>query len=222
MAESSGPKKPTAKKAPVKKQTAKKTTAKKTTGKNHGHDRRRRSRPPAGPIRPSMLTSFNPRTGATVGEVAANSPADVADAIALARKVAPEWAAISPAGRAHLLKDVRHAIYEHLDDIVEAVATETGKPRTEALFADVMPAVMTLMYYERTAAKHLRSNAWDRSSGRSQGCPARSSGSRSASSGASPRGTTRSSCRSWRSWRPCSRATSSSSSRPRSPHRPAR
>jgi succinate-semialdehyde dehydrogenase/glutarate-semialdehyde dehydrogenase len=76
--------------------------------------------------------------------------------VAAARKVAPEWAAIPPAGRARMLREVRHSIYDHLDSIVETVSAECGKPRTEALTHDVLPTVLTLLYYERTAAKHLR------------------------------------------------------------------
>ena len=49
--------------------------------------------------RPKKLKAFNPATGQQVGEVTANSPAEVTEAVALARKVAPEWAAI-PAGGA--------------------------------------------------------------------------------------------------------------------------
>ena len=106
--------------------------------------------------KPKKLKAFNPATGQQVGEVTANSPAEVTEAVALARKVAPEWGAIPPGGRARILKDVRHRIYDHMDDIVETVATECGKPRAEALVHDVMPAVMALLYFERVAAKALR------------------------------------------------------------------
>ena len=106
--------------------------------------------------KPKKLKAFNPATGEQVGEVQANSPAEVSEAVALARKVAPEWGAIPPAGRARILKDVRHRIYNNMDDIVETVATECGKPRAEALVHDVMPAVMALQYFERVAPKALR------------------------------------------------------------------
>jgi acyl-CoA reductase-like NAD-dependent aldehyde dehydrogenase len=105
------------------------------------------------------LRSFNPRTGETIGTVTANAPAEVPGIVESARKVAPEWGAIDPAGRAALLKEVRHRIYDRLDDIVETVAGETGKPRAEAVEADVLPAVLTLLYFERTAAKALRPEA---------------------------------------------------------------
>jgi acyl-CoA reductase-like NAD-dependent aldehyde dehydrogenase len=102
------------------------------------------------------LKSMNPRTGEVVGEVPASSPNEVADVVAVARKVAPEWAAIDPAGRAHLMKGVRQAIHDNLDEIVETIAEETGKPRAEALATDVLTAALTLLYYERTSARNLR------------------------------------------------------------------
>ena len=105
---------------------------------------------------PETLTSFNPATGETLGEVPATSPAEIAGIVANARKVQPEWAAIPAAGRAHILRRVRYEIYEHLDDIVESVSTECGKPKTEALAHDVMPAILTLLYYERNAARAVR------------------------------------------------------------------
>lgn len=108
------------------------------------------------PTKPRALKSFNPRTGETLAEIPANSPAEVAGVVAEARKVAPEWAALDPPGRAALLKEVRHRIYDRLDDIVETVALETGKPRAEALEADVLPVVLTLLYFERVAPKALR------------------------------------------------------------------
>jgi acyl-CoA reductase-like NAD-dependent aldehyde dehydrogenase len=106
--------------------------------------------------RPAKLKSFNPRTGEIQGEIAANSPGDVADIVAAARKVAPEWGAIPPEGRVRILKGIRHRIYDSLEDIVETVSAECGKPRTEALTHDVLPTVLSLLYFERTAARHLR------------------------------------------------------------------
>jgi succinate-semialdehyde dehydrogenase/glutarate-semialdehyde dehydrogenase len=107
--------------------------------------------------RAGKLKSFNPCTGETLAEIRANTAGEVADIVTAARKVAPEWAGIPPQGRARILKEVRHSIYDHMDAIVETVSAECGKPRTEALTHDVLPTVLTLLYYERTAARQLRS-----------------------------------------------------------------
>lgn len=104
----------------------------------------------------AVLSSTNPQTGEDLGTVAATPPEEVANIVALARKVQPEWAAIAPEGRARHLKAVRHAIYDRLDDIVETVAGECGKPRSEALVHDVMPVVLGLQYMERMAPRWLK------------------------------------------------------------------
>ena len=102
------------------------------------------------------LTSFDPRTGEVRGEVPVTSVAEVPLVVERARKMAPEWAAIGPTGRARMLREVRHRVYDRLDDIVETVSAECGKPRPEALAHDVLPVVMMLMYLEKIAEKVLR------------------------------------------------------------------
>lgn len=102
------------------------------------------------------LQAFDPMTGEHLGDFTATDPAEVAAIVDQARKVFPEWAAIPPQGRARMLKQVRHKIYEHLDEIVEVIHSQTGKPRAEALSIDVIPVVLDLLYYERVAHKILR------------------------------------------------------------------
>jgi acyl-CoA reductase-like NAD-dependent aldehyde dehydrogenase len=124
----------------------KKTTRKKTTRSTKSKSKKNS---------PPSLKSLNPRTGEVVQEIPTVSPADVRDAVALARKVAPEWGAIPPEGRARVLKQVRYRVYDLMDEIVETVSRETGKPRSEALAHDVVPAILMCLYYERTVGKSL-------------------------------------------------------------------
>jgi acyl-CoA reductase-like NAD-dependent aldehyde dehydrogenase len=105
---------------------------------------------------PQNLESLNPRTGEIRGEIPATAPAEVADVVERARKVAPEWAAIAPEGRARMMKEVRHRIYDRMDDIVETVAAECGKPRHEALAHDVLPPMIILTSLEAVAPRALR------------------------------------------------------------------
>jgi acyl-CoA reductase-like NAD-dependent aldehyde dehydrogenase len=105
---------------------------------------------------PVMLQSFDPSSNRVVGEIRANTPAEVRDAVAHARNVAPEWAARTPNERAAAVKEVRHRIFEHLERIVDTVSTENGKPRAEALAHDVLPSLTTLQYLEWLAPRALR------------------------------------------------------------------
>lgn len=105
---------------------------------------------------PETLVRFNPATGQVFGEIPATPPADVEHIVDHARKVAPEWANLPVEARARYLKAVRHEIYRRLDDVIETIHLETGKPRAEALGDDVLPVMLDLMYYERVAPKALR------------------------------------------------------------------
>jgi acyl-CoA reductase-like NAD-dependent aldehyde dehydrogenase/molybdopterin converting factor small subunit len=102
------------------------------------------------------LTSFDPRTGQVREEIPVTPVEEVPLIIERARKMAPEWAAIEPSGRARMMREVRHRIHARVDDIVETVSAECGKPRTEALAHDVLPVVTMLFYLEKIADKALR------------------------------------------------------------------
>ncbi|MGH2808656.1 MAG: aldehyde dehydrogenase family protein [Actinomycetota bacterium] len=105
---------------------------------------------------PTKLKSVNPRTGEVMREIPANSPGEVADIVEQARKVAPEWGAIPPEGRARLLREVRHRLYEMQDELVELVAAETGKPLREALILEVMGSISLFYTMEHVAPRALR------------------------------------------------------------------
>jgi succinate-semialdehyde dehydrogenase/glutarate-semialdehyde dehydrogenase len=120
-----------------------KTTRKKTT---------RRSTKKTGPV---SLKSFNPRTGEVMREIPANSPAEVLDIVAGARKVAPEWGAIPVEGRVRMLREVRHNIYRLQDRLVDIISKETGKTAFESLSLDVMGSLIMFYSFEKIAARAL-------------------------------------------------------------------
>lgn len=107
--------------------------------------------------KPQTLKSFNPQTGEVMREIPTVSAGEVAEVVAQARKVAPEWASIPAEGRVRMLREVRYRLYSLMDEIVETVAAECGKPRTEALAHDVVPALLMLQYLEKVTPKVLRS-----------------------------------------------------------------
>ena len=102
------------------------------------------------------LKSFNPRTGEVRKEIPAMPVEEVAQVVERARKMAPEWAAIDPVGRARMMREVRFRLHDRLDDVVDVVSQETGKPVFEALAYDVMPTLLMLAYLEKAAPKILR------------------------------------------------------------------
>jgi acyl-CoA reductase-like NAD-dependent aldehyde dehydrogenase len=91
-----------------------------------------------------------------MNEIGANTPEEVREAVAHARKTAPEWAQLEPAARAAMLALVRHRINERMDELVQVIAAENGKPPTEALAHDVVPSLLTQAYLEWIAPRALR------------------------------------------------------------------
>src|SRR5687767_11389055 len=127
-----------------------------TTPKKKTTARKKATTKKSTPKEPTSLRSFNPATGEVLGEIPTTPSADVREIVAQARKVAPEWGDISPDGRAHIMRRVRYRLYEMMDEVVDTVHAETGKPRTEALTHDVMPTLLLLLYLERVAGKSLK------------------------------------------------------------------
>ncbi len=107
-------------------------------------------------FRIDTLKSFNPATGEMLGEVPVSTPEEVREAVTAARKAAPAWAALGAEARGKYLGQVRFKINENLDRIVETVSLECGKPRAEALAHDIVPTLLTLLYYEKIAPGALR------------------------------------------------------------------
>lgn len=104
----------------------------------------------------STIISLNPATGETLAEVPIGTAEDVQQAVARAWKAFPEWARRSYAERGHFILAARHYILDHLEEIVEIIYKETGKPRTEALSSDVMAVLDLMTYYARNTERLLR------------------------------------------------------------------
>src|SRR6266536_2318387 len=103
------------------------------------------------------LPSFDPATGAVVGEVRSAMPDEVRRAVARARAAQPGWAALSVQERARWMGRVRRRMNLRMDEVLATICRETGKPRAEAVAHDVLPSLLTMAYLERIAPRALRS-----------------------------------------------------------------
>ncbi|NLP84562.1 aldehyde dehydrogenase family protein [Microbacterium sp. CFH 90308] len=72
------------------------------------------------------------KKGAIVGEAAAASPDDVADAVAAAKAAYPAWTALSPQERARLMTEAVAGIADERDEDAAILSQENGKVRMEA------------------------------------------------------------------------------------------
>jgi acyl-CoA reductase-like NAD-dependent aldehyde dehydrogenase len=92
------------------------------------------------------VQSINPATNQVLAEFDAAEVRDVQAAVADARRAAPAWRALGPGGRARYLVRLKEALFRRRHDLAALITREAGKPRLEALLAEVMVALDGLNY----------------------------------------------------------------------------
>jgi acyl-CoA reductase-like NAD-dependent aldehyde dehydrogenase len=78
------------------------------------------------------------------------------DRVARSRAARSLWAQRTPTQRIAALRPLRHAIATRIDEIIDVISSETGKPPMDALAGDIMVTLEHLRFYERNAARILR------------------------------------------------------------------
>ncbi len=102
------------------------------------------------------IDSINPATQEVIAQFAAARAEDVGEYLAKARKAQIEWAAQPLRERCALLLRVRDRIFERREEIVSVITRESGKPRVEAVFAELMLVLDTAGFFAKNAPKWLR------------------------------------------------------------------
>ncbi|HET7038332.1 MAG TPA: aldehyde dehydrogenase family protein, partial [Gemmatimonadales bacterium] len=87
--------------------------------------------------------------------VAPSTPPDLGPVLARARDAQARWGAIPVRRRARALREMRRLLVARMDEVVDVVRAETGKPRFEALAHDVMNVLNVVRFYERRAPRVL-------------------------------------------------------------------
>jgi acyl-CoA reductase-like NAD-dependent aldehyde dehydrogenase len=104
----------------------------------------------------NALPSINPATGEVLACVATTPLSQIASLDARARTAQTKWAATPINERCALLVKLREQILASRNSLADAVVLESGKPRVEALFADVFVSLDTAAYYAKQAPALLR------------------------------------------------------------------
>jgi succinate-semialdehyde dehydrogenase/glutarate-semialdehyde dehydrogenase len=102
-----------------------------------------------------VLRLTNPATLAPIGEIEVASAGAVAQAVQLARKAQPEWAATSFRERRRLRDRAVRLLVEHQDDFLAVIQSETGKPIEEAQATEILGACDALQFYAKRAERIL-------------------------------------------------------------------
>ncbi len=101
------------------------------------------------------IQSLNPATGEVLAEFDPASDAEVGQAVARARTVAPEWRRLGVGERARYLSRLKDLLYARRNQIAALITREAGKPGVESLLAEVMVVLDTLDYFAHHAAEFL-------------------------------------------------------------------
>ena len=101
------------------------------------------------------LVSYNPATGATIGDVAMADEAAVREAIARARAAQPTWAALPLKQRVAVMRGFRRAMLKRADWLTGLIAREQGRPPVEALSQELLPIADLITYYAKKAGAFL-------------------------------------------------------------------
>jgi len=102
------------------------------------------------------LPSINPATGAVVGQFEKTPPSLLPEIVSRGRAAQSEWAKVSIRDRCAKLRALGERIMASRNELADAVVRESGKPRVEALFADIFVALDSAKYWSENAASALR------------------------------------------------------------------
>ena len=104
----------------------------------------------------STVQSIDPATGEVVARFESTRAGELPEILHRAREAQASWAATPVPSRCALIRHLGQVIYSRRHELAERVTRETGKPRAEALFADVLISLETAKYYARQAPRLLR------------------------------------------------------------------
>src|SRR5712692_1442084 len=102
------------------------------------------------------VPSINPASGEVIERFERTSAALLPQIVARARAAQSAWSQLSIEKRCEQLRILRERMMVSRNVLADAVVAEPGKPRVEALFADIFVALDTAEYFAKNAPRLLR------------------------------------------------------------------
>ena len=102
------------------------------------------------------VESVEAASGALKQRFEATNPAEVPAVLARARAAQQRWWAKPIRERCAQVERLRDVIFDSRDEIADAITRETGKPRVEAILAEIALAIDTSAFLARRAPRWLR------------------------------------------------------------------
>src|SRR3954469_15348445 len=97
----------------------------------------------------------NPATGELIAEVPNTSAAEVAAAAIRGRRAQPAWEAAGFQARGDVLRELRYWVMQNRERILDAIVSENGKTREDAMLAEVWYLCDSLGFWAKNAEKYL-------------------------------------------------------------------
>ena len=104
----------------------------------------------------SHVDSVDPGTGEVVGRFETTNASELPAIFENARRAQIDWAARPLHGRCAMLRRLRDTMFEHREEVADIITRETGKPRVEAILAEILLALDTADFLARRALRWLR------------------------------------------------------------------
>jgi succinate-semialdehyde dehydrogenase/glutarate-semialdehyde dehydrogenase len=102
------------------------------------------------------LPSINPVTGEVLAHLRRTPASQLPEIVSRARAAQSGWAKLPIRDRCEKFRGLRECIMASRNELADAVVRESGKPRVEALFADIFVALDSAEYWSRNAGRALR------------------------------------------------------------------
>ena len=103
-----------------------------------------------------QISVVNPATGKVLREFACASPADVSEAVLLARNAQPAWEQTSLRRRLSVVKQVQRLLSDRKQEIARVITSESGKPYAEALLTEILVVLDTTRFLLNESYEILR------------------------------------------------------------------
>src|ERR1700690_4017707 len=103
-----------------------------------------------------VVESIDPASCVVHSRFAATNPTDIPAIFERARIAQKEWAARPLQERCAMVQRLRDVIFDSREEIASVITRETGKPRVEAIFAEIVLALDTADFLARRAPRWLR------------------------------------------------------------------
>ena len=105
---------------------------------------------------PQVIECFAPATGEKLGEVIAQSPEQVREAVARARKAQKDWGKSTFKQRRAVLTHIMNHVLDHADELCDLIVKDSGKTYENAMMGEILPICTKIKWTVKNGEKHLQ------------------------------------------------------------------